>query len=162
MSETANTNTPAFDIEALPITIRYVGQTKRDNDWDCDEWRVVFTTQQRRWETPYYTGLGLRSPIPKLYLLFNPPRYGTLAYEQLEKATRKPVTPKKADVLHSLFMDAMAADYNFDDWCADYGYDSDSIKALNTYKECLDTAQRLRSFFTAEQRAAIQEVIKDM
>jgi hypothetical protein len=160
MSETANTNT--FDIEALPIDIRYVGQTKRDNDWDCDEWHITFKNKDGHWTTPYYTGLGLRTPIPQLYLRMNPPRRGTLAYAQLEKATRKPITPKKADILYSLFMDASAAEYNFDDWCDSYGYSNDSIKALNTYKECLETAQRLRRYFTAEQRAVIQEAIENM
>lgn len=161
MSETANTNT--FDIEALPITIKYAGETVRgDNDWKCDEWRVIFTRDNNSWTTSYYTGLGLRSPIPALYLSINPPRKGTVAYEQLEKATRKPMTPKKADVLYALFMDATAADYNFDDWCDSYGYSSDSIKALNVYKECLETAQRLRRYFNTEQRKAIEEIISEM
>lgn len=162
MSETANTNTNTFDIEALPINIAYVGETVHDNNWKCDEWRVQFSSKDGYWTKPYYTGLGLRSPIPPLYLAINPPRRGTVAYERLEKATRKPATPKKADVLHALFMDAQAADHNFDEWCDNYGYSNDSIKALNMYKECLDTAQRLRRYFTVEQRAAIEEVIKDM
>lgn len=160
MSETANTN-DTFNIEALPVTITYVGQTQRDDKWDCDQWRVQISNKDRHWTTDYYTGLGLRAPIPAIYLEINPPRKGTLAYEALEKL-RKPVKPKIADVMYSLFMDASAADYNFDDWCDTYGYSSDSIKALNIYKQCLETAQNLRRYFTREQREAIEKIVQEM
>jgi hypothetical protein len=59
-------------------------------------------------------------------------------------------------------MDADAADYNFNDWCDNYGYSTDSIKAMNTYKQCLETAANLRSFFTKEQRDAIYMAVQDM
>ena len=155
--------TPAFDFASLPITIHYAGQTEREGNWKCDEWRVRITnpSQSRDWTTRYYTGLGLRSPIPAQALAFNPPRKGTLAYEALEKS-RKPKFPQIADVLHALFMDADAADYNFIEWCDNYGYSNDSIKALNTYKECLDTAANLRRFFNKEQRDAIYMAVQDM
>ena len=160
MSETANTNT--FDIEALPVTITYVGQTQRNDKWDCDQWRVQISNKDGCWTTDYYTGLGLRSPIPAIYLAINPPRKGTLAYEALEKASRKPIKPKIADVLYSLFMDASAADYNFSDWCDEYGYSDDSIKSLNMYKACLETATALRKYLSPEQRAAVQSIISEM
>ena len=155
--------TPTFDLASLPITIHYAGQTEHEGNWKCDEWRVRITnpSQSRDWTTRYYTGLGLRSPIPALALAFNPPRKGTLAYGALEKL-RKPQLPKIADVLHALFIDADAADYNFNEWCDNYGYSNDSIKAMNTYKECLDTAANLRSFFTKEQRDAIYMAVQDM
>jgi hypothetical protein len=152
---TDNTTEPvAFDFASLPITIHYAGQTDREDKWKCDEWRVRITnpSQSRHWTTSYYTGLGLRLPI-------NPLRKGTLAYEALEKS-RKPKMPQIADVLHALFMDADAADYNFNDWCDNYGYSHDSIKAMNTYKECLDIAANLRSFFTKEQRDAIYMAVQ--
>ena len=129
-----NTETE-FDIESLPVTITYVCQTKRDNNWDCDQWRVTLQSKAGSWSTDYFTGLGHRS---------------------------KPVKPKIADVLYSLFLDASAADENFNDWCANLGYSDDSISAFNTYKQCLDTATQLRKHFNPEQRASIQSVIQDM
>lgn len=164
------TEPTVFDFTALPITISYVGPTERSDGvsdnahkWKFDQWRVRISNQanSRHWTTDYYTGLGLRAPIPPLYLAINPPRKGTLAYEALEKQ-RRPQMPKIADVLHALFMDADAADYNFNEWCDMYGYSSDSIKAMNTYKECLDTAANLRSFFTKEQRDAIYMAVQDL
>lgn len=157
MSETAT-----IDFETLPVEITYAGQTQRDNKWDCDHWRVRISNQNGYWTTDYYTGLGLRSPIPAVYLAINPPRKGTVAYAALEKAYRRPVKPKVIDVLHALFTDAEAADYNFDDWCASYGYSNDSIKAMNTYKQCLEAAHALRRYFTREQREAIRVAIQDL
>jgi hypothetical protein len=132
-----------FNIEALPIKIDYVGETTRD-DWKCDQWRVQVSTKAGFWSTDYFTGLGLRSK----------PR---AAWD-----TPKPKKPTIAQVLHSLFLDARAADLNFHDWCAEYGYSDDSIKALNTYKECLEIGTMLRKHFSPDQRAAIEAITSDM
>lgn len=136
--------TTDFNIDALPVKIDYVGETVRDNDWKCDQWRVQLTSKAGYWSTDYFTGLGLRSKSRQSW------------------ATPTPKKPAVADVLHSLFMDASAADYNFSDWCAEYGYSDDSIKALNIYKQCLETATALRKHFSPEQRQAIQAIISEM
>ena len=156
MSETAT-----IDFETLPVTITYSGEDEHDG-WKCDHWRVRISNQNGYWTTDYYTGLGLRTPIPAVYLAHNPPRKGTLAYEAMEKACRKPVKPKVIDVLYALVLDADAADQNFDEWCDNYGYSNDSIKAMNTYKQCLETAQALRRYFTREQRQAIEAAVREM
>jgi hypothetical protein len=156
--------TTEFDIEALPVSIQYISVTAKawGTAQDVDEWRVTLKSRHYTDTFPFYTGMGLRSPIPRLVLAVNPPRKGTLAYEALEREHRKPVKPKIADVLHSLFTDAWAAEYNFHDWCANYGYDSDSIKALNMYKECLGTAEILKRHFDADTRAAIRAITDEM
>lgn len=132
-----------FDLESLPIAITYVGETVRDKDWKCDQWRVALTGKAGYWSTDYFTGTGLRA---------KPDAWGK----------RKPKKPSIADVLQCLFNEAQAAEYNFSDWCSDFGYSDDSIKALNTYKACLDTATAIRKYFTYEQRAAIEALISEM
>jgi hypothetical protein len=132
-----------FNIEALPVKITYVGQTKRDN-WECDQWRVELSNKHGMWSTDYFTGFGLRY---KPRVTWDSPR---------------PKKPAIADVLYSLFMDASASDENFHDWCDNFGYSDDSIKALNTYKQCLDVATALRKYFSPEQRAQIQSIIDEM
>jgi len=135
--------TAEFNIEALPVKIDYVGETVRDNDWKCDQWRVQLTSKAGFWSTDYFTGLGLRS---------KPNSWGKT----------KPKKPAIADVLYSLFMDASSAENNFHDWCAECGYSDDSIKALNTYKQCLEIATALRKHFSPDQRQAIQSIISEM
>lgn len=150
--------TVEFNIEALPVKITYVGETVRDNDWKCDQWRVELTNKYGIWSTDYFTGSGLRQEVKGA-------RAGLIKTHKIignKWVPAKPVQPKVADVLYSLFMDANAADSNFHDWCADYGFSDDSIKALNTYKQCLDTATALRKHFSPEQRQAIQAIVSEM
>lgn len=135
------TETKIFDVSLLPISINYVGETVRDNDWRCDQWRITLQNRAGQWNTDYFTGLGHRK-VNKW-------------------KESKPVKPEILGVLHSLFMDAQAADYNFSDWCAEYGYSDDSMKAFNIYKQCCEIAVQLRKYFNAETRTAIQQAIVD-
>ena len=130
-----------FDIESLPVVIKYIGQTKKD-EWDCDQWRIELKNNAGYWSTDYFTGLGLR--------------------KKSSFGSSTPKKPKIADVLYTLFMDARAADLNFDDWCDEFGFSSDSIKALNTYKQCLGISHAIKKHFSKEQRDAIQSVIENM
>jgi hypothetical protein len=67
--------------------------------------------QERAAETGKY-------PHPKRKL-------GTLGYHELLSLPAPPL----ADILYSLLLDSEAADESFEDWCANFGYDSDSIAA---------------------------------
>ena len=130
-------------LESLPVKIDYVGQTKRDHNWDCDQWRVTLSSKAGFHSFDYFTGLGLRHK-PKTSWV-----------------TPTPKKPKVADVLHSLIMDASAADENFHDWCANYGYSDDSIKAMNTYKACLEIAVALRKHFSPDTLRQVRELLQD-
>ena len=137
-----------------------VGAIKRDK-WDCDEWRAKFTKQGKELETVFYTGTGHRkssAEMPADIARLGP---RTLARVEWEKRNLKPVAPTAACVLYGLIMDGNACDYLFDDWCADYGYDTDSRKALDTYLECQAIGTKLSRFFTSEQRANIAAMLKD-
>jgi hypothetical protein len=131
-------------LEALPVKIDYVGEVPCK--WDestprnVDQWRVTLSSKAGLHSFDYFTGLGLRT---------------------LEKAYRKPKKPKVADVLHCLIMDSSAADENFHDWCANYGYSDDSIKAMNTYRACLEVAQALRKHFSPDTLRQVRELLQD-
>ena len=136
-----------LDLSTLPVTIDYVAEIK-GSDWDHDLWRVTLKKGSSYHSFDYKTGLGLRSK-PKANL----PAY---------MAVPKPVKPTVADVLHSLLSDASAANENFAEWCDNYGYDSDNMKAFGIYKACLETAVALRKYFTREQLDAIREQTADL
>ena len=135
-----------FNIEAMPVKIEYVGEVR--NKWregdTVDAWRVTLSNKNGEWSTDYYTGVGLRIKPKQTWL------------------EARPKKPTVADVLHCLFMDAEAADYNFSDWCDMFGYSDDSINALNTYRQCLEIATNLRKYFTPEQREQIKTIIQEM
>jgi len=56
--------------------------------------------------------------------------------------------PKAADVLHSLMSDADAARYceSFEDFCAEFGYDTDSRRAERIYEACVATVDKVDEF----------------
>jgi hypothetical protein len=56
--------------------------------------------------------------------------------------------PKAADVLDCLCNDATGLDNSsgFEDWCSEYGYETDSRKAERTYKTIERQAKRLKHF----------------
>jgi len=54
--------------------------------------------------------------------------------------------PTASEVLSCLISDACAEGESFEEWCDDYGYDSDSRSALATYEACAKSGARLREF----------------
>lgn len=170
---TANEVRPlvAAELEQARIkwSVRYVGETVRDNNWACDAWRVSLSTYPQGFgqsdthpkrhvmETDYYTGLGLRKAPPKPSIPYKP---GTIAHEEWMKAA-KPQAPSAADVLHSLLLDAEAAGDSFGDWCANFGYNTDSIKALNTYMACAKIGEELRKIMSPALRKRLSELLQD-
>lgn len=133
----------------VTFSAHYVGETTRRNDgekpWQCDAWRVKLQARAEVFETDYFTGLGHRKARPGAPS--DKGRSNTLYREEWEKRWLKPVTPRAADVLHSLLLDAQAADMSFPDWCSAYGYSDDSIKALETYRQCCDIGAQMRRVF---------------
>ena len=57
--------------------------------------------------------------------------------------------PSLDDLFYSLVMDSSAADQTFSDWCSDFGYDTDSRQALQTYEACQESAVKMRGLTTA-------------
>lgn len=136
-------------------------------DHEMDGWRLTFERQHRkdpskpydRFEMEYFTGMGHR--VWKGMKPSNMPRPGTLAREQLDREHMKPVKPTVAGPLHSVVMDGSAANESFNDWCSNFGYDPDSMKAFRTYQDCCDIGQRARAFFGSTLMAKIEELLQD-
>ncbi len=64
-------------------------------------------------------------------------------------------------VLHSLLMDMDAGAESFQDFCDNFGYDNDSIKALNTYHDCQKLGTEFRRVMGRETIAVLREVLAD-
>lgn len=68
-------------------------------------------------------------------------------------------TPDFADVLYCLVWDASAIDFpGFEEWAREYGFDTDSRKAEQIYRACLDTALKLRAIVDLDEA---REVFQD-
>lgn len=136
----------------------YNGFTKRDN-WECDAWKVRIKRIKdvHYQEFDYFTGLGHREIIRGL-------RASGLSGASFVKGqwqVTKTKSPDIAGVLHSLIMDSSACAQSFSNWCDDYGYDSDSIKARDTYDACQVNSDKLCKVFTRVQIEQLQEMLQD-
>lgn len=65
--------------------------------------------------------------------------------------------PTTEDVLNCLLADANGMDYQvgFEDWCRDYGYDTDSRTAEKTYKAIVHQSKRLGQFLGDKLQEAL-------
>lgn len=52
--------------------------------------------------------------------------------------------PDSASVISSLLLDSSALDQSFEDFCSEFGYDTDSRKAEATYRACKSSGEKLR------------------
>ena len=148
----------------ISVDALYVGETKREQHggkpWQCDQWAVSIGKGQREawgfrpiYTTSYYTGLGLRKSLLKS--MRNPSPWQSNAFPA------KPQKPTATAVLSSLLLDAEAIDESFADWCSNYGYDDDSISALETYRACCATGEALRRVFSRQDVAEFRELLQD-
>lgn len=68
-----------------------------------------------------------------------------------------PQHPGAYSVLACVLSDSHCPD-TFADFCGEYGYDVDSIKAEQTFKRCSSFAKRIRAFFTAQELESLSEI----
>ncbi len=61
------------------------------------------------------------------------------------------------DVLACISSDVHCA-ATFEDFCVEFGYETDSIKALQTFRRCSAFGKRLRAFFTQAEIEQLQEI----
>ncbi len=149
-----------FDFDSLPIVVQYLGQINLDA-WECDQWRVTIGQGKDTFSTMYHTGLGHRKVKKGAYMPNPPFRQGTMAYESWAKVNIVPVKPDNKGIMFSLLMDSSAQDYNFNDYCAEYGYENDSIKSLNIYKSCMETGENLRKVFSRDTLSRMKTALED-
>lgn len=141
----------------IKFAVQYMRETKRD-DWPCDAWSVTIKDQQ----FDYFTGLGLRKADKKeAQRLERLNDIGKVRRKQLYEELLKPVKPTEASVLHSLILDIDGASEAFDDWCSQYGYDTDSRKAERIYFECQEHRKKVNSIFSLDTIAQLQELLQD-
>lgn len=102
----------------------------------ANKWQVRLIYFNKEYVTDYYMGSGLVD------------RMG------------RPKKPRIKDVLYSMIMDDVS-NIDFDEFCNEFGYDNDSIKALETYKACQKQTKAYYNMFDAEERKILQELLQD-
>ena len=109
-----------------------------NNEWKkiANKWQVKLSYFDKEYVTDFYMGSGL-----------------------VDKRN-KPKKPTKKDVLYSMILDNVS-DMNFYDFCDNFGYNKDSIKALETYKACVKETEAYYDMFDSEEREVLRELLED-
>ena len=115
-------------------------------------WRILIGSETFE----YFTGLGHGIPITN----FRTPKNFDTSKDHIRTRDWFIYVPQIRAVLECLFMDSAACDESFADWCSNFGYDTDSRSALDTYLACQENAKKLRvalgnSFY--DERAKFEE-----
>lgn len=153
----------------IAFNVHYTGTTKRD-DWDC--YAFICELNSERFE--YYKGLGHGVTKADLNRLSNKGKFAPLRVWMKEKGIESRheellsdnkegfvIKPTEAELIYSLISDSSADDMSFNDWCGDYGYDTDSRKALDIYLACQANTQKLYNALSRETIETFQTILED-
>jgi hypothetical protein len=131
-----------------------------------DKWIVIIEGQ----EFEYSTGIGHRinsilfaSEKYKFSKVMNKQpkkeRSNMLLYLDEVKKVSKVKPLNLDDILYCLILDADCGTYSFDDFCSEFGYDDDSIKATEIYKACQKNGKKVKKFIPNIEEA--RELFQD-
>jgi hypothetical protein len=167
----------------LTYTAHFVQQSQSRNATDIRRysdlslnWKIRISKNRQVIETDYMQGIAHvpgyneygRDTVPKFDALKFAAETGKAVppsriHTYWGHSAGKPIpAPLLRDVLHSLVLDAGAIDYAcFEDWASEYGYETDSIKALRMYETCRDIGLKLRTMLGSAGIAALQTAFQD-
>lgn len=86
---------------------------------NSNSWKVAMTYEGKTCHFNFWTGFGLGEDSERF----------------------------KYDCLYDVCMNSQYMDSSFEEFCDEFGYDSDSIKALNIYKEVVNVGKKVRKLF---------------
>lgn len=72
----------------------------------------------------------------------------------------RPKKPTKKDILSAMIMNDVSG-LDFNDFCNEFGYNNDSIKALKVYEACKRETKAYYDMFDSEEREILRELLED-
>lgn len=110
-----------------------------------------------------YIGFNTRKSMPamndyKVTLKYNNKQL-TINYSMGKALSEKDLTVKS--VIYSLLLDSDSASYDFNEFCANYGYYEKPITALNVYKQCKKIAVKFNNMFSKNEIQELQNLLQD-
>ena len=137
------------------MQVKITFQGARDSkEWNHFAWLVNINGV----DFEYRTGLGHATPKVNKFgdRAWHKPAIPTVSIENAWVHI-----PGIDGVLECLFSDARCGAESFDDFCDNCGYSNDSLKALDTYRACMESAKNLRKALGAAyetERARIESL----
>jgi hypothetical protein len=133
------------------FTFNHLGLFVTDELHLTDKYVVIIEGQ----DFEYSQGIGFRVELDRFkkeafqkLMNKNPQKTKSnlLFYAEEIKKVSKPKPLDIDDILYSLILDSQAGNETFDDFCDNFGYDNDSIKANDIYRACQKNAKKVRTF----------------
>lgn len=138
--------------------VHHVALIVSDDLWLNDKWMVIINGQT----FDYHTGIGHREPLNEWWgqefnrlMSLNPKKdkANLTMYASKLEAVSKPKPLNIDDVLYSLVLDSQLSSEDFEDFCANLGYDEDSRKAEEIYRDCRKNAKKVKTFINNLEEA---------
>lgn len=124
----------------IKIYVQTAFKTREDmnDEWKkkANKWQVKIVYFNKEYVTDFYMGSGLVNKIGE------------------------PKKPTIKDVLYSMMRDDVS-EMNFNDFCGEFGFDNNSIKALKLYKDCQKGTEVYYDMFDSEEREILEELLRD-
>ena len=121
----------------IKVEFNYMGKLKpKWGDRKVNTYSVIFKNRE-----------GVK-PNREFNLVFHDSIHNT------EQRIRK--TPKPYNILACISGTYYNEDFN--DFCSEYGYDNDSIKAFETWKAVNEEAEKMLSFFSEEELTELRDI----
>jgi hypothetical protein len=172
-------------MDSHSITVESVcipfSQSRNKGGWESLNWRVTLKVKGREViTTDYSAGIGhapsykaTKAPAPYSgNLRMWKEAAGAFEIENgfaaiaewggIRADKKSPLMPEACNVLYSLASEAGVLNYSgFEDWAAEMGYDADSRKAEKIYRECIETALKLRAALGDDGLSALHTACED-
>lgn len=135
------------------FVVNHLGLHLTDELHICDKYIVIIEEQDFK----YSCGIGHRVELDRFkkdafikVMNRKPQKTKSNLYLYINelRAVSNPKPLNIDDILYSLILDSQAGAETFDDFCDNFGYDNDSIKASEIYKSCQKNGKKVKTFIT--------------
>lgn len=124
----------------IELYVQPAFKTQEDmkDEWKkgANKWQVKLVYFDKEYVTDFYMGSGL--------------------VDEMGKSKK----PTKEDILFAMIMDDVS-DLDFDEFCSEFSYNNDSIKALKVYEACKRETKAYYNMFDSEEREVLRELLED-
>ena len=115
-------------LDSIEISSEYIGNGKWGADkWRSDKWEVCLYRGAYKITVEFFLGEGNNGRAPEL-----------------------------KEVVFALLNDAQAGELSFEDFCSDFGYDTDSRRAYATWEACKENREKLLAIFSPDEIAELE------
>lgn len=141
-----------FQDQTDAVKIRFVGQ-RFDEDWKHFLWNVTIGINPSQ-SFVYKTGVGHFEPSGVRRKTMTP---GSVRTTDPRGTVGHAIAPTVLSVVETLMLDEYSGNMAYDDFCSELGYDTDSMKAFDMYRELVETKIKFRKI-----RHLIGDLIKQV